>query len=210
MPDYEGMKFCGLPDDVQGTRVGDLCKWTKKLPLTWLLAEDWPVFSGEDLARAFRIAFERWEAVANLKFAQVAQGPADITIYPRKLDGAAGVLAESQLPCGTTDYALWQRYDTGENWIISDNPPSGAIDLIRVACHEIGHALGIGHIAGPNLMAPHYSTKIRDPQVGDRSEIVARYGVKPQEPSEPPKPPSGSSDYVLMKFPKDWLVVPEE
>ncbi|NIQ12984.1 MAG: matrixin family metalloprotease, partial [Candidatus Dadabacteria bacterium] len=83
---------------------------------------------------------------------------------------------------------LEQKYDTTENWVVLNHPPSNRIDIVRVACHEIGHVIGIPHIGAGNLMAPHYSQQIRDPQAGDISEAVSRYGRPLPTPEPEPTP----------------------
>ena len=80
------------------------------------------------------------------------------------------------------------RFDYTESYCISDNPPPNKLDIVRIACHELGHALGSDHIEGPNLMAPTYSLKIKDPQMADRATMVARYGLPLAEPAPSPVP----------------------
>jgi hypothetical protein len=112
-----------------------------------------------------------------------------------RIDGRNGILAQSELPIGFTPQftrQISQLYDTGENWTLSGNPPANRIDLGRVMCHELGHAIGIGHITDGNLMAPMYSTQIALPRNGDVTEARARYG-SPAPVSPPPPPPPGGS-----------------
>lgn len=210
MPNYEGTKFCALPDDVLGARDGDLCRWTKKMPLTYMIVDSWPQLSDADLARAFRMAFDRWEKVCNVKFEQITSGQADLSIYSRNLGGPGGVLAEAQLPCGTNNRPLWARFDNSEDIVIADNAPPNRLDIVRIAAHEIGHMLGIAHIGTGNLMAPTYSTRIKDPQAGDIAEAVARMGLpKPADapdPDEPSDPPLPGAEYILLKVPAAWVV----
>lgn len=210
MPNYEGTKFCALPDDVLGARDGDLCRWTKK-ELSYVFAEQWSgPLAMADVKRAFRIAFDRWEKVCDLKFTEVTNVQADISIYSRNMGGPGGVLAEAQLQCPPGTRRLWTRFDNNEDWIVADNPPPNKIDLIRVACHEIAHLLGIPHIGTGNLLAPTYSTRVKEPQAGDIAEAVARYGLPkpvdtptPEEPSDPPLP---GAEYILLKVPSAWVV----
>jgi hypothetical protein len=215
MPNYEGTKFCALPDDVLGARDGELCRWTKTEPLRYFFAEEWQNPPMADVKRAYRIAFDRWEKVCNIKFVEVESGQADISIYPRNLGGAGGVLAEAQLQCPAGNRPLWTRFDTSEDWIIADNPPSNKIDLIRVATHEIGHLMGIPHIGTGNLLAPTYSSRIKEPQVGDSAEAVARYGLPkpadaPDVPDTPSDPPLPGQSFVLIKIPSEWVLKDED
>lgn len=215
MPNYEGTKFCALPDDVLGARDGDLCRWTKKEPLTYFFAEEWGVLPMADVKRSFRMAFDMWEKVCNIKFKEVERAPADISIYSRNMGGPGGVLAEAQLQCPPGNRALWTRFDKTENWIIAINPPNDRIDLTRVVAHEVAHIMGIPHIGTGNLLAPTYSSRIREPQAGDIAEAVARYGLPvpvdtPAPPTEPSDPPLPGHDYILLKVPASWVVKEEQ
>lgn len=65
-------------------------------------------------------------------------------------DGLNGVLAHAFFPPpagGTTAFAGDVHFDDAETWTMLERPvPSGQpIDLVTVAAHEIGHALGLGH-----------------------------------------------------------------
>lgn len=100
-----------------------------------------------------------------------------------------GVLAQSELANGR-DGRKTQQYDSTERWVVSDRPANAQIDLARVACHELGHFIGIPHIAAGNLLQPTYDVRIRGPQGGDIAEARARYGppaVKPP-PDDSPGP----------------------
>jgi hypothetical protein len=115
------------------------------------------------------------------------------------MDGQNGVLAESQLANGQSGQK-WQRYDSGERWVNAERPNNFEIDLARVACHEIGHFIGIPHISQGNLLQPTYDVRIRKPQAGDIREAQARYG-KPS-PTAPP-PPGGDGSEFLVRINQD-------
>ena len=73
--------------------------------------------------------------------------------------------------------------------MIAENPPPGKLDLARVACHELGHLLGMDHISGPvALLNPTYNPNVRKPQAADIAQVVSRYGRPVQEPA--PTPPA--------------------
>lgn len=118
-------------------------------------------------------ALGRWASVAPLRFVEVADsGPPvssndyDPTGKPmlrfghRPIDGGWGTLAYGYYP-GQTGLAGDLHLDTGENW--SNNPRSG-VDLIEVATHEIGHAIGLAHSSvRPSIMAAMYGSVFNGP-----------------------------------------------
>lgn len=119
---------------------------------------------------------------------------ANLVIDFGEIDGASSVLAWCELPCGkdTTKTKLKMLVDDDEPWVISVSPESGYIDFVRVIRHELGHFVGMDHIAAGNLLAPYYDQNIRDFQAGDIKELVKRYGpaivIAPPDlpPSMPP------------------------
>ena len=122
---------------------------------------------------------------------------AHILCKPGHLDGPSNVLAQCELPCGFSPHS-WRQLnmtcDLSEALVLAENPPAGKIDAGRMVCHELGHGLGVGHIASGNLMAPTYSNSIRAPRNGDVVEVRARYGL-PAAPTPVPAPgPSAPSN----------------
>jgi len=85
---------------------------------------------------------------------------------------AGGVLAHAFYPkSGET------HFDDEEQWV---DRQSDGIDLMTVAAHELGHALGLGHSEVPGaLMAPYYQGY--DPNFSlpddDRRAIQSLYGM---------------------------------
>lgn len=195
-------RFCGLPDYIP---MGEgLSRWGKKI-LNYAFTGTLPGIELEAMKRAFQIAFDRWTAVADIRasYIKTANEAADILIQTGRIDGASSTLAWSELPGNATNRQLKQRYDSEEPWVVADRVPAYRIDLIRVACHEIGHALGIAHLSPGNLMAPTYSSVINSPQPGDQTEMIRRYGaptpVTPP-PADPgtPNPPSPENLWITV------------
>lgn len=187
---YEGHRYCQMETPEQFG--GSLMQWPMS-DINWSINSDvsLPNWTMDGLQQAISAAWSGWSRVCNIRPAFSGfNRPAHITIAIRKIDGPGQVLADCQLPNGDPNARLAMRIDQSESYVNSENPPDFAVDLVRVTRHELGHGIGISHIQGANLMAPVYSAKIADCQVGDIAEAVARYG-KPS-PNQPPpvEPPS--------------------
>lgn len=175
--------FCGV-SEAQAFRAGP---WRKR-EITWRWAGDLPGLSLADCRGAAAEAFASWQAVCGLTFREVQGAAADITMTTGPIDGPGQVLAWSHLSDGQ-DRPLLQKYDDGERFVIAVRPPRDRIDLVAVACHEVGHAIGFEHAArdSGDLMAPTYKPGLRTPQQGDQARARAWYG--PPLPQPGPAPP---------------------
>lgn len=193
----EEPRFCALPDVMEAT--AQVCKWPTK-NITWSVVSTPPGVAEAQVIEAYATAFSRWAEVCGIVPQYQPGNPnAMISMGVRRIDGVFGVLAESELPCGSVRQCR-QWYDSGEQWGVFDGagPGGNKIDLQRVATHELGHALGMNHIGAGNLLAPTYSASIWTPQAGDIKEMQARYGPPaPPAPPDPTVPPTGGSAYTL-------------
>lgn len=204
----ESRQICSVPTIAQANN--QVCKWEKSdtgATVTWGSAiqdGDLGELTREQVQKSITEALNRWEEVCGIRFEEFDDPSADITMFANLPNpGPGGTLADSELPCGP-DRPLKQRYDRDERWGIFNNDDPSRIDLTRVICHEVGHAIGIFHIGSGNLLAPTYSEIIK-PQTGDIAEAQRRYGPPRVGPDPPPLNP-GTGTEVRLILRDDGLV----
>lgn len=197
MPAPGEKRICGVADD--GLEASPAISRWPSPDIRWHVTNPGG-FHGLDASAvlaAFRWAWGEWAKVCGIRPAESAAGP-HVLIECALIDRPGDVLAWSELADGTSRQKR-QRYDSQEPWVSVQGPgvPSMMIDLGRVACHEIGHVLGIPHIARGNLLQPLYSPAIWTPQRGDIAEAQARYGPPLPDVPPPPPPPPGGWEIVI-------------
>jgi len=180
--------------------------------------------SAATIRAAIQEALGRWASVAPLRFVEVADsGPApsqnDYSAAGRPMlrfgriaiDGPYNTLAYTYYP-GSTGLAGDLDFDTAERWSVN---PSQGIDLLEVATHEIGHALGLGHEPMPSsggqqaIMNPYYGGHFNGLGTSflyqdDINGIRALYGsgvgsVTPLAPAAAPTDPAADAR-VLQSY----------
>lgn len=184
-------RICGLPDVMP--MAASVCKWPDP-EITWDIVAEIKGLSRGQVQEGVTEALNRWKKVCGIRPVFTPGNPnARISVGSRNIDGPMGVLAESELPCGNTRRCR-QWYDADEGWAMFNGSGTGnQIDFIRVAMHELGHALGMSHIGAGNLLAPTYSRIINDAQPGDIQEMLSRYGP----PLPDVQPPPSTDDFVI-------------
>ncbi|XP_061683682.1 transforming growth factor beta regulator 1 [Syngnathoides biaculeatus] len=184
---------CGVSDISLYGHFAGKPKWNKRL-ITYRITQYTPDMSQRQVDDTIGQAFQLYSDVIPLDFKQIYSGTADIMIlfkggyhgdfYP--FDGQGGVLAHANSPGrqegGDT------HFDDDEYWTLTQR----GVNLLLVAAHEFGHALGLDHSRDRRaLMFPTYhyvntnGYKLPD---DDRRGVQALYGSRTQAPTNAPKP----------------------
>lgn len=147
---------------------------------------------------ALERAFALWSRHADITFVQVeddgarvGQGwTADIRIGFAKVDGPGGALGLGYFP-GGGPYDGDILIDIGDFGVLSQRA-----NLVSVTAHEIGHAIGLGHVSGKAaLMNPTFSG-VREPLADDIRGVRAIYGDRDNS-EKLLQLPGGRSDLTL-------------
>lgn len=182
-----GQPRCGCPDTAEFATSNR--KWA-----TTHLRYAFQNFTGDlpdnIIITAIEQAFALWAAETPLRFTRVAlsAGPEIIIRFVTgdhgdgsPFDGTGGVLAHAFFPGvppnPPTPIQGDTHFDDAETWTVTVPPPAGTFDLVTVAAHEFGHALGLGHseVSG-SLMAPFYAGPHRFLHADDIGGIQTLYG----------------------------------
>ena len=174
-----------------------------------------PVPEGVDQAAfdaAIEDALDVWAAVADVHFLKTdipdQEGSLDITFA--NLDGRGGMLANAYFPndVNPEPFAGDIQFDTSETWEIGNSRGDRAFDLMYVAVHEIGHALGLDHseVEGSimhGLVEPGY--EFRELTVTDIEAIHQLYGRAADDSDSPRDPERELLDTTLRTHKLDSL-----
>ncbi|XP_051539455.1 matrix metallopeptidase 30 [Myxocyprinus asiaticus] len=193
---------CGVTDVARFGHFQGKPKW-KQSVVTYRITEYTSQLSQREVDATIAKAFQLYSDVIPLDFKQIYSGTADIMIlfkagyhgdfYP--FDGPSGVLAHANSP--GPEQGGDTHFDEDEKWTLR---PQG-VNLLLVAAHEFGHALGLDHSQDRSaLMYPTYqyinTNGYKLPQ-DDRLGVQALYGVRTPtvkpDPKPEPKPDPGPS-----------------
>uniref|UniRef100_A0A3B4ASW5 Peptidase metallopeptidase domain-containing protein n=1 Tax=Periophthalmus magnuspinnatus TaxID=409849 RepID=A0A3B4ASW5_9GOBI len=199
---------CGVSDISRYGHFPGKPKWQKSL-ITYRITQYTPDLSQRQVDATIAQAFELYSDVIPLNFKQIYSGTADIMIlfkggyhgdfYP--FDGAGGVLAHANSP--GRNQGGDTHFDDDETWTLTQR----GVNLLLVAAHEFGHALGLDHSRDRRaLMFPTYqyvnTNGYRLPDddrrgvqaLYDKHDLHSEYKPDPEDPDDPDPLPNPGAD----------------
>uniref|UniRef100_A0A667XMD3 Matrix metallopeptidase 30 n=1 Tax=Myripristis murdjan TaxID=586833 RepID=A0A667XMD3_9TELE len=172
---------CGFTDVARFAHFDGRPRWDKTL-ITYRITEYTPDLSRSEVDATIAQAFKLYSDVTPLNFKQINTGTADIMIFFKEkdhgdfspFDGPGKVLAHAFSPGegrgGDT------HFDEDEQWSLN----ARGVNLLLVAAHELGHALGLAHSKDRTaLMFPNYqyvNTQGYKLPEDDKQGVQAIYG----------------------------------
>ncbi len=176
---------CGNPHvSAAGEFVTGVGKWSTN-NLTYSFQNYTNDIPNSTIRWAIDHAFSLWSAETPLRFRRVSDGTGGNIVIRfvtgdhgdgSPFDGPSGVLAHAFYPFNPDPIKGDTHFDDAETWTVTV-PPGGGIDLVTVAAHEFGHALGLRHSnVSSALMAPFYSGPRRFLSPDDIQGIQSLYG----------------------------------
>jgi len=160
-------------------------KWT-----TTNLTYGFQNFTGDlteaQVRSAITAALRLWSQATPLRFTEAASPDIVIRFVAgdhgdgSPFDGAGNVLAHGFYPPPNGGAIAGDvHFDEAETWSVAIPVPAGRFDLVTVAAHEFGHALGLAHSSVPgSLMWPSYGGAKRYLAADDVLGIQTLYGAR--------------------------------
>ncbi len=174
---------------------------------------------------SIQTALDAWSQVVDVQFVRTSQPGQNnsLDFGVGSIDGAGGTLAEAYFPddVNSSRVAGDVEFDAAENWEVGNARGSSAYDIVLVAAHEIGHALGLNHLqAAGSILLPSVSptqqfTGLDQSDIAAIRQLYAATSVPTEEPTvpktEPPVanvPKTPPTVYTPMTTPQwnPWLI----
>ncbi|KAJ8414649.1 hypothetical protein AAFF_G00038510 [Aldrovandia affinis] len=182
---------CGISDIARYGFFQGKPKW-EKTNITYRVTLYTSKLSQDEVDATLAKAFKLYSEVTPLNFEQIDNGTADIMIlfkagyhgdfYP--FDGPSGVLAHANAPGKNVGGDT--HFDEDEQWTLTQD----GINLLLVAAHEFGHALGLEHSKERKaLMYPIYQYADTDGyQLPEDDKLGVQVLYDSLTPTEKPDP----------------------
>jgi hypothetical protein len=177
-----------------------ISKWSRN-DLGYVFLNSTNILPGDDVRELVRQAFALWAQVVPLSFTEVnSASQADFLVSwevgnhgdSDPFDGIGGTLAHATFPNPFADRQVIIHFDDEEPW---SNSTSRDVDMLTVAAHELGHALGLDHSNDPDaLMFPSYFGPRRFLGDDDIAGIQSLYGATNTVPEAPQAPPPSENN----------------
>lgn len=165
--------------------------------------------SQAEIETALKTALSAWSAVVDITFTQTQTPglPDSIDFSFATIDGPGGTLAQAYFPDDVNPRIIAGdvQIDTSESWENGNARGRSAFDLVYVAVHELGHALGLDHSDhADSVLAARASAnqQFTGLSAHDVDEVLALYApaktsaaprVEPTTPATVPTNPRNST-----------------
>ena len=144
---------------------------------------------------SIQTALDAWSQVVDVQFVRTSQPGQDnsLDFGVGSIDGAGGTLAEAYFPddVNSSRVAGDVQFDATENWEVGNARGSRAYDIVLIAVHEIGHALGLNHLedAGsillPSISPSQQFCGLDQSDIAAIRQLYSATSVPNQEPTVP-------------------------